>query len=94
MTQPDPIGTARSLLRDALAEFQPPPCNPLAISPWVAMSLLQKAIRRGRKDLAFRAAAMLLIGAPEKLWRRLVCIAFEDIGLGDLDTVALVTAEK
>jgi replication-associated recombination protein RarA len=35
---------------------------------------------------------MLLIGAPDKLWRRLACIAFEDIGLGDLDTVALATA--
>jgi hypothetical protein len=92
MTEPDPIGTARSQLRDAIADFQTPPCDPLIISPWVAMALLQKAIRRGRRDLAFRAAAMLLIGASEKLWRRLGCIAFEDVGVGDFDTVALATA--
>jgi hypothetical protein len=91
MTEPDSIGTARNQLRDAIAEFQPPPCDPLTISPWVAMSLLQKAIRRGRKDLALRAAATLLHGSPERLWRRLGCIAFEDVGVADLDTVAVVT---
>jgi hypothetical protein len=92
MTEPDSIGIARNQLRDAIAEFQPPPCNPLAISPWVAMSLLQKAIRRGRRVLALRAAATLLTGSPERLWRRLACIAFEDVGLADIDTVATVTA--
>jgi hypothetical protein len=92
MTEPDSIGTARNQLRDAIAEFQPPPCIPLQTSPWIAMSLLQKALRRGRKDLALRAAATLLIVAPDKLWRRLGCVAFEDIGVGDLNTVALVTA--
>ena len=70
MTEPDSIGTARTRLRDAISEFQPQPCDPLTISPWVAMSLLQKAIRRGRKDLALRAAATLLKGSPERLWRR------------------------
>jgi hypothetical protein len=62
------------------------------ISPWVAMSLMQKAIRRGRKHLALRAAATLLRGSPERLWRRLGGIAFEDIGVGELQIVALVTA--
>ena len=66
--------------------------DPLPGSPWVAMSALQKAIRRGRKDLALRAAATLLRDAPDRLWRRLTCIAAEDIGLGDLDAVALATA--
>src|SRR3974377_429433 len=93
MTEPDSIGIARNRLRDAIAEFQLPPCNPLAISPWVAMSLLQKAIRRGRRALALRpASATRLTGSPERLWRRLACIAFEDVGLADIDTVATVTA--
>jgi hypothetical protein len=92
MTEPDSIGTARTRLRDAISEFQPQPCDPLTISPWVAMSLMQKAIRRGRKDMALRAAATLLHGSPDRLWRRLGCIAFEDIGIGGLETVALVTA--
>ena len=92
MTEPDPIGTARGQLREAVAETQPPPCSPLTISQWIAMSLLQKSIRRGEVRLALRAAATLLHGSPGRLWRRLGCIAFEDIGVGDLDTVALVTA--
>ena len=33
--------------------------RPLAIDPWVASSLLQKAIRRGDVDLAERAALTL-----------------------------------
>jgi hypothetical protein len=92
MTEPDLIGTAKTRLCEAIAEFQTPLCDPLTISPWVAMSLLQKAIRRGRKDLALRAAATLLHRSPERLWRRLGCIAFEDVGLGDFDTVAVVTS--
>jgi replication-associated recombination protein RarA len=35
-----------------------------------------------------RAAATLHNGSPERLWRRLGCIAFEDIGVADLNTVA------
>lgn len=69
-----------------------PPCDPLPISPWIAMSLLQKAIRRGHTSLALHAAATLLIGSPERLWRRCGGIAFEDIGIADLNTLGLVTA--
>jgi MgsA AAA+ ATPase C terminal len=91
MTQSDSIGTARNQLRDAIAEFQSSPCITLTISPWVAMSLMQKAIRRGRTDLALQAAATLLHASPERLWRRLGCIAVEDVGVADLDIVAVVT---
>ena len=79
-------------LSDALTSFEAPPADPLITSLWVAMSLLQKAIRRGRHDLAHRAAASLLHDSSERLWRRLACIAFEDIGLADFPTVAQVTA--
>jgi len=94
MNKPDILSTARQQLSDAISKSQPATCDPLKVSPWVAMSLLQKAIRRGRKDLALRAAATLLITAPDKFWRRLGCIAFEDIGAGDLDTAALVRATR
>lgn len=66
--------------------------EPLAVSPWVAMSALQKAIRRGRADLALRAAATLLRDSPDRLWRRLGCVACEDIGLGDLEAIEIATA--
>lgn len=57
----------------------------LLISPWVAMSMIQKSIRRGESEFALMAAATLLRLDPVKLQRRLRCIAFEDIGLADLE---------
>jgi hypothetical protein len=56
------------------------------------MSLLQKSIRRGQESLALRAAATLLLNDPVRLWRRIGGIAFEDVGLADIDVVALTTA--
>ncbi len=69
-----------------------PSINLLNVSPWLAMSLLQKAIRRGRDDLALRAAKTLLSDSPDRLWRRLGVTAFEDIGVADYETVSLVMA--
>ena len=69
-----------------------PKPNPLDISPWLAMSLLQKAIRRGREGLALRAAATLLRGNPDRLWRRLGVTAFEDIGVAGFETISLTMA--
>ncbi len=88
----DCLIAARQKLAEKLDPYQPPVSSPLPVSPWVAMSALQKAIRRGRKDLAQRAAATLLADSPDRLWRRCGGIAFEDIGVADLKTVALVTA--
>ncbi len=93
MNGPDILALSRDQLFKALAQHGTPPLpDPLPISPWVAMSLLQKAIRRGEESLALMAAFTLLHVDPARLWRRLGCIAFEDIGVADLDTVFLVTA--
>ena len=54
-----------------------PHVEPLNISPWLAMSLMQKAIRRGREDLALRAASTLLGLSPDRFWRRICITAFE-----------------
>lgn len=81
--------------RDDLAQRiarrdRPPALQPLPISPWVAMALLQKAIRRGRVDFAPQAAATLLVDTPDRLWRRCGGIAFEDIGVADPEVLGLV----
>lgn len=86
------IQAARQHLQIAIGTSQPPSPELLEVSPWIAMSALQKAIRRGQKELALHAAATLLQHSPERLWRRLACVAFEDVGLGDLNLVALTTA--
>ena len=92
MNKPNILGITRQQLSEAISNFQTPSCDPLNVSPWIAMSLLRKAIRRGQQQFALRAVATLLHVSPERLWRRCGCIAFEDIGVADLDTVAIVTA--
>jgi len=74
----------------AKAEEATPPV-PLAADRYIALSALQKAIRRGEEELALRAAMNLMIGGPHAIWRRLGIIAFEDIGVADIDAVGWVT---
>jgi hypothetical protein len=78
-------GDLAELLTQRLSATPEP--QPLEISPWLAQSLLQKAIRRGDTGHALRAAASLLRDDPDKLWRRLAVAVFEDVGLGSLDLI-------
>lgn len=81
------------MLRQAVTSggITPDP-TPIPMTPWQAMSLLQKAVRRGHSGFALQAASALLHQDPERLWRRAGIIAFEDIGVADLNTVGMVTA--
>jgi hypothetical protein len=65
--------------------------RPLAIDLWLAYSLLQKAIRRGDTGLAERAAFTLHGYRGEGVWRRLVLIAFEDVGVSSVDALIQTT---
>jgi hypothetical protein len=67
-----------------------PSTNHLLQDAWVATSALQKSIRRGASKPAQEATSFLLVRNYERFWRRLVVIALEDIGIGDLDTVRRV----
>lgn len=92
MNGPEILQLIRHDLQQVVAQRGAPPTpRPMDVSPWLAMALLQKAIRRGREDLALSAAATLLPDAPEKLWRRTGCIAFEDFGVANLETVGIAT---
>lgn len=57
---------------------------------WVLASALQKAIRRGKVEAAIIAADRLLAVDPSYTWQRLRVIAFEDIGLGDVEASCIV----
>ena len=70
----------------------PPDLSPLPIDPWLASSLLQKAIRRGEADVAARAALTLFRLRRAAIWRRFMVIAFEDVGAASID--ALVVAVR
>src|SRR4051812_30098702 len=77
----DIIAEAKDELRNALVSGAALPTL-LNVDRWVANSLLQKAIRRGEVEIAQRAALSFLKERGSALWRRLVIIAFEDIGIG------------
>lgn len=72
------------VLRPSRLSVRPYLLSP-AVDRWVLASLLQKAIRRGRPDVALAVALKLLDIDPSRLWRRLMTVALEDIGVGDLD---------
>ena len=81
-------GAGTAGLGALLGGIQPLPCD-----RWVAMSALQKAIRRGQVETAKRAVRTLLVtGKVEAVWKRLLIIGFEDIGLGSLDALLMVCA--
>jgi hypothetical protein len=91
MNKSNILTIARQQLSDAISNFQAPTCDPLAVSPWVAASCLIKSTRRGQEHLALRAAATLLRDAPDKLWRRIGGLAFEEVGLADTSVTELAT---
>lgn len=62
--------------------------------PWLAASALQKSLRRGDVGIVSRAVAALCeLRGPAAVWRRLIIIAFEDIGTGQSETVADLTMQ-
>ncbi|CCV03307.1 conserved hypothetical protein [Mesorhizobium metallidurans STM 2683] len=86
----DLFNAADPTFKALASDHNTPAVKPLRISPWLAMSAMQKAIRRGDIALATRAAATLLKSDPARLWKRLAGIVFEDIGLASVGTIRLV----
>ena len=65
--------------------------TPALRDPWLASSLINKAIRRGEHEHALMAAEVLHRHRGKGIWRRLCLIAYEDIGIADLRLVQRVT---
>ena len=77
--QPEPLPFLPPAKPDGIEEL---PCD-----RWIASSALQKAIRRGDCITAQRAATNLFNHDKRAIWRRLLVIAFEDIGVGCPDAL-------
>ncbi len=75
------------LQKDAAVTKDALPCN-----CWIASSALQKAIRRGDISIALRAVFALHREDPSAAWRRLIAIAFEDVGPADIDVLVETVA--
>ena len=64
---------------------------PLDSDKYIAISLLQKAIRRGEFGFAFSSALALLNINDRAFWKRMCVIVFEDIGIANLNLIGRVT---
>lgn len=83
------VGTSSDTL--GLGAF---PLHPLPCDRWVARSCFQKAIRRGHTELAVRALANLFLHDPRAIWRHLVIVALEDIGVADVEILRSILGAK
>ena len=86
--------TSRALERfsDCVNIDQYPRVETLHCNRWIASSVLQKAIRRSHVGIACRAALTLHKQDRANVWRRLIAIAFEDVGPADIDVVLQTVA--
>jgi hypothetical protein len=88
----DELGAARQRLAREIDSNWVLSTKSIAADPWVVSSLLQKSIRRSETDIARCAALTLFKHRGSSVWRRLMVIAFEDVGIGGLDVVTTTVA--
>jgi hypothetical protein len=88
----DIFGEAKQRLAREIDPNSTLPSKPIAADPWIVSSLLQKSIRRGETEIARCAALTLFKHGGSSVWRRLMVIAFEDVGIGSLDVVTTTVA--
>jgi hypothetical protein len=85
------LDALRAMMQDPNITLGPSP-ELIVADPWVVSSLLQKSIRRGEVEIAQRAALTLFKLRGSAIWRRLMVIAFEDVGIGGVDAVTMTVA--
>jgi hypothetical protein len=88
----DTFGEAKRRLAREIDSHSALPSKPIAADPWIVSSLLQKSICRGETEIARCAALTLFKHRGSSVWRRLLVIAFEDVGIGSLDVVTTTVA--
>jgi hypothetical protein len=88
----DVFGEAKQRLAREMDSHSALPNEPIAADPWVVSSLLQKSIRRSETEIAQRAALTFFKLKGSAIWRRLIVIAFEDVGIGSVDALTTTVA--
>jgi hypothetical protein len=88
----DALGEAKQRLAREIDSHSVLSTRPIAADPWVVSSLLQKSIRRGETDIAQRAALTLFKLKGAAIWRRLMVVAFEDVGIGNVEALTTTVA--
>jgi hypothetical protein len=88
----DALGAAKHRLAREIDFHSALACKPIPADQWVISSLLQKSIRRSETDIAQRAALTFFQLKGTAIWRRLMVIAFEDVGIGSIDALTTTVA--
>src|SRR5690242_19239589 len=88
----DAPGVAKHRLAREIDSHSALAYRPIPADPWVISSLLQKSIRRSETVIAQRAALTFLKLKGAAIWRRLMVIAFEDVGIGSVDALTATVA--
>lgn len=88
----DVFGEAKQRLAREIDSHSALAEKPIAADPWVVSSLLQKSIRRGETEITGRAALTFVKLKGSAIWRRLMVIAFEDIGIGSVGALIMTVA--
>jgi len=88
----DALGAAQQRLAREIDSNWALPSKPIAADPWIVSSLLQKSIRRCETEIAQRAALTFFKLKGAAIWRRLMVIAFEDVGIGSVDALTSTVA--
>lgn len=90
MDHEETLEAARHELAESLLSKEAESAPPVGCSKWIAASAMQKAIRRSDITIAQQSAATLLVLDRRMLWRRLLTIAVEDVGIGGPAAISLV----
>jgi hypothetical protein len=88
----DALREAKQRLAFEIDSYSASTTRLIAADRWVVSSLLQKSIRRGETQIAQNAAFTLMKLNGAAIWRRLMVIAFEDVGVADIDAITAVVA--
>jgi replication-associated recombination protein RarA len=88
----DALCKAKQRLACEMDSHSVPTTRLIAADRWVISSLLQKSIRRGETQIAQDAAFTLVKLNGAAIWRRLIVIAFEDVGIANVDAITAVAA--
>ena len=88
----DALGDAQQRLASGIDLVSALPSEPIGADPWIVSSLLQKSIRRGETAIAQQAALTFFRQRGSAIWRRFMVIAFEDVGVGNIDALTTVVA--
>lgn len=92
MSLKNALGEARRSLSEGLQNWEPPRRQLLPVDPPLAASCLKLALRHRQGELAYAAAATLILFDQDRFWRELLAHAGTHTALSDLGPSLVIMA--